>query len=290
MSNKAEEKCSINPIIRNAKNFIYKGRIYPISFDLVKINSNYFYSNCEKFTEENIEFQEEIEISEFAFLSFINCCENKEFTINESNVFQLDYLSKKYEVPELTKVTQKFISRPNTKLAFESLHFKIQLQNNCKTQSEKEVQFIDTSKEEEIIGDRLNEYINDERLSDFPIPVIHRILTKYMNKNKDKNDNGIIDFLFKCLDKHKRKASVLFLNIDIENQRKDLFIRLLRDYNDIFDFNMINLKTILNTTSELTKELITIKKEYEEKIKEMKQIIIEQKEEIKQFNESFLVN
>ena len=92
--------------------------------------------------------------------------------------------------------------------------------------------------------------------------------------------------MFKCLDKHKRKASVLFLNIDIENQPKDLFIRLLRDYSDIFDFNMINLKTILNTTSELTKELITIKEDYEEKINEMKQIIIEQKEEIKKFNES----
>ena len=97
MSNKTEEKYCISPIVRNNKNFIYKGKKYPINFDSVKNNSLYFYSNCDKFTEENIELQENIEINEFTIETFINCCENKEFTVNESNVFQLNYLSKKYE-------------------------------------------------------------------------------------------------------------------------------------------------------------------------------------------------
>ena len=66
----------------------------------------------------------------------------------------------------------------------------------------------------------------------------------------------------------------------MENQPKDLITRLLNDYSEIFDFNMINLKSILNATSELMKELIKEKKEYSDKIAEMKEIIESQRKEI----------
>lgn len=283
MSCQSQEDHYIKPIKRNTKNFIYKSKKYPVSFDSIKINSNYFYDNSENFKDENIELHLEIDIEEDTINSFIDCCENKAFKVNDSNVFHLDYLSKKYDVPELSKLTKEYLYNSNTNLAFQSLLFKYQFQKNKNSISDDELQNFDTSNEEDIIGHRLNEYLNDERLLDLPIPVIDRILKKYLIEN---NDQNIIEFLFKCLDKHKRKASVLFLNIKMENQSNNLIIRLINDYSDIFDFNMVNLRSILNTSSELLKELTKIKIEFTQKISEMNQIIVEQKNEIKQFNEA----
>ena len=283
MNNDNQEEHWIKPISRNDKNFIYKGRKYPINFESVKSNSNYFYVNSENFKEENIELHEKIDIKEDTINSFIECCQNKPFNINDSNVFQLDYLSKKYEVPELSKITQEYLNKPNTNLAFQSLLFKHQLHIN--SSSNDDLQFFDTSNEEEILGHKLHEYLNDERLLDLPIPIIDRILKKYLKENKNNNDQ-IIEFLFKCLDKHQRKASILFLNINIDDQPKDLIIRLMNDYWDVFDFNMVNLKSILMTSSELLKKLTKVKIEFDQKISEMNKIIEEQKNEINKFNES----
>lgn len=169
-------------------------------------------------------------------------------------------------------------------IIFQSLLFKYELLNS---KANDEIQFIDSSNEEIIIGEKLNEYLNDERLLNLPIAAIDRILKNHLNSKNDKNENDqIIQFLFKCLDKHKRKASILFLNIDINNQPKDLIIRLINDYSDIFDFNMINLKSILNTSSELLKELTKVKIEYDQKISEMNQIIEKQKDEMNKLNET----
>ena len=169
-------------------------------------------------------------------------------------------------------------------IIFQSLLFKYELLNS---KANDEIQFIDSSNEEIIIGKKLNEYLNDERLLNLPIAAIDRILKNHLNSKNDKNENDqIIQFLFKCLDKHKRKASILFLNIDINNQPKDLIIRLINDYSDIFDFNMINLKSILNTSSELLKELTKVKIEYDQKISEMNQIIEKQKDEMNKLNET----
>ena len=275
MNIQEEEHC-IGPMTRNNKNIIYKSKTYPVNFDTIKNNSNYFFQNSKKFQAENIELQIEIEIPLDTIESFISCCQNKKFKINESNVFHLDYLSKKYDVPELEKITQEYISKSNTDLAFQSLLFKCQFQAK-----------FDTSNEEKIIGHRLKEYLNDERLIKLPISTLDRILKIYLKENKNEKDiNEINEFLFKCLDLHERKASILFLNINIENQPKNLIIRLLNDYSNIFDFNMINLQSILNTSSELLKELIKVKIEFESKISEMNRIISEQKEEINKFNEA----
>ena len=64
MINDIEEEHWIEPIIRNDKNFIYKGKPYPINFDSVKNNSNYFYTKSNEFTGEDIQLQIELEISE----------------------------------------------------------------------------------------------------------------------------------------------------------------------------------------------------------------------------------
>lgn len=84
-----------------------------------------------------------------------------------------------------------------------------------------------------------------------------------------------IEFLFKCLDKHKREASVLFSNLDLENGRVDLLSRLLRDYSNVFDFRMINPKFFTKTFSELLSDLSKLKIENGNKFSEMQSEIQE---------------
>lgn len=116
----------------------------------------------------------------------------------------------------------------------------------------------------------MNEYINDERLLDLTIPIIDRILKKYLKENNDQNTiNQIITFLFKCLDKHKRKASVLFLNLDIENERVGILKQLVSCYFDVFDFNFIDSKSLSKSSTFLLNELQKLKIEMASKISEM---------------------
>ena len=190
-----------NQKVRNQKYFVYKDKEYPIDFDLVIKNSNYFYKNRKQY--ENVEYinlineiPTEIKIPEESIKAFISSCQNEASEVSPSSVFALQYLSQKYEFPEITKVTEDFIKEHEGELVFETLEFK--------TKSE---YLSDTSKEEEIISNNIKKYANKEELLSLPIFVIERILRKYFdNKTKevkevnDGNDE-IINFLFKILDK-----------------------------------------------------------------------------------------
>lgn len=77
--------------------------------------------------------------------------------------------------------------------------------------------------------------------------------------------NRFIEFLFKCLDKHERKASILFLNLDLESDNINILNRLLKDYSDIFDFNMMNPKFLAKNALFFLSELQKLKIEYKNK-------------------------
>lgn len=61
------------------------------------------------------------ELSPESITTFILCCENKDFHINESNVFNLRFLSVRYEVPKLRIITKKYIADNLKQFPLESL-------------------------------------------------------------------------------------------------------------------------------------------------------------------------
>ena len=94
-----------------------------------------------------------------------------------------------------------------------------------------------------------------------PIPVLHRIFEHYYSQSENKNENEqskIIDFLFRILDKRGKEASILFSTIDFEKENISVINRLLNEYSDCFDLNMINSK-LAKTTSEISSVLNTEK-------------------------------
>ena len=106
---------SLKPIIRYNKNFIYKCKRYPIDFNLIKSNSNYFYERRDEYENmEDIELDNElIDFSENCISCFISACHNENFEINSDNVFSLHELSVKFEVPSLTSITDAFVKNQN---------------------------------------------------------------------------------------------------------------------------------------------------------------------------------
>ena len=87
--------------------------------------------------------------------------------------------------------------------------------------------------------------INDDQLISLPVPVLYKIMNNIklkINSMNLTNQGQFIGFLFKCLEKHIREASILFLNLDIENERIEVLSRLISVYSDVFDFNFHDLK------------------------------------------------
>lgn len=266
---------SIEPLIRLNKNFVYKDKKYPIDFDLISKNSNYFYCHSKDFTHKtDIEISSDlIDLTESSILAFIKCCQNQSFEIIESDIFSIRQLAIKYEVPGLLKITTKFIDEHSSSLVFETIQYQIQMQNqNIKNDSKS-----CTQNEEKYIASHFSEFIDDERLLNLPVAVLYRIVNDDQFKFDQSNQDEFIGFLFKCLDKYKTEASILFLNLDLENQRIDLFKRLKNEYSDVFDFTMLNPKYLLKTTSDLLSEVIKLKNDLSMKDKEMSELIKEQK-------------
>lgn len=95
----------------------------------------------------------------------------------------------------------------------------------------------------------------------------------HINKLNETNQKQILEFLFKYLEKHGKKASVLFSNINLENIRMDAFSRLINDYSDTFDFNMINSKTLIQSSSNILNEIAKVRFEFSEKMKKMEECL-----------------
>ena len=280
---------TINPQIRHNKNFIFKGKSYPIDFTLVKKNSNYFYERRDEFKNvKDIQLTEElIDISEDSIPVFISSCHNESFEINDTNVFSLHQLSVKYEVPYLISLTDDFIKKYDKTLIFRSIQYKYQL----KTKNSSETTNVSSlEKDEEYIASNLFDYINNDQLLDLPISVLYRIINNSkldINKLNETNKNQLIDFLFKCLDKHGKKASILFLNLDVENQRIELFSKLNNEYSNVFDFNMINHEFLMKTTTDLLSKLSQLERNYSESISQVNQVLEQIKDEKQKQKESF---
>ena len=265
--------------VRNRKYFVYEDKKYPIDFDLLVKNSNYFYKNREQYA--NIEYinllnesDDEINIPEEAIEAFITSCQNEQCQISLSSILALQYLSYKYEYPEIISITENFCQEHNDEFIFESLFFK------TKQRSTKEEKFFDTTKEEEIISSNLERYIKEKRMLNLPIPVLDRII----KGSKLNITKGIIEFLFEILEEKGEEGSILFNNIDFKHESIEVFKRLINEYSDKFDFNMIN-STLLKTTTELTSELSKEREIYSEQFNEMKKTLEEERTKITRIEE-----
>ena len=277
-------------INKREKYFVYHDKKYPFDFSLFKKNSNYFLRNRDEL--KNVEcinllneYEDKIiDISENSIHAFISSCQNEQCKIDRSDIIILQYLSIKFDVPQLTEIITNIISSNFEELFFNSFLFKIQFYNKNGNENEENWKnsFLNTEKEEEILVKRFIDFVKDDRLLLFPIPILERIIQKYYQQIGSQNSTQIIEFLFKCLDKFGRDASILFSNIDFEDQTAQVIDKLITNYSDIFDFNMIN-SNLLKTINLLTSEISKLKEENLNTISKMKEAFDMKKKEHEKF-------
>lgn len=230
--------------------FIYNGKRFPFNMNIFECFSQYFLINKNKIKANNeIDLLDEGEyingLSETSVNDFVKYCQQQVIRLNKENAFFLCRLSKKYEVELLLKASDKFMKANHQYFVIQFLSLK-QEQNN-----------FESEEIEELISSNLMNYIEDDQLFNLPIHVLYRIVSKYQEKNENKNAElpKMIEFLFRCLDHFKRPASIFFEKIDFGQMKNEVYRRLLEDYSKEFDFHFIN-KTQLQNLYELSNEII----------------------------------
>lgn len=264
------EKTKVKAAIQQTNCFIYKSKEYPFNLHIVSEFSPEIAKNKKQFEKfpkiPLIHNEEEINLSEKTIKDFINYCHGQSIEIDNENVLELNYLSKEYEIDSLLDTTNQYII-DNDQLLLKVYLFNINKQDN--------------QVYEDAISERLNEFIDNEDLIKLPITSLHRILQKNQNVNIDEKFN----FLFKCLDKYGRSASVLFENADFgEDQKKYLIKLLCPQYSNIIDFRFINPQFIISLYQQHD-SIIRYEEERRLEINDLKIIINEQKDKIEELQQ-----
>lgn len=279
-----EESFQIEDNIPDTNFLIYKNKSYPIKLDYFKYLSSYFTDNQLKFeTQKNIPLvDEKIEnediLTDEGIKSFIKYAQHQSITLTNETVHTLSYLSDKYDIPSLKSKTSKYIEDHQKELLLEILTF-----NSQNSTEDKKIY-------EDILSDNILQHIEDDRLFQLKLPSIYRILMRYEDNHKKNENKGerdkIFEFLFKCLDKYGRKASVLFSIVDFGHDKMKHLKKLSRDYSKIFDFHFIEKDIVEEIYDEENKIMIKKISDEEKLIKQEKlihsleQIIYELKNEL----------
>lgn len=267
--------------------FTYRDKAYPINIELFKFYSQFFSSNqLEAKYEKYIpllgdESENNIELSEESIQFFINFVHRKQILLTDENVIFLNYLARKYEVSLLINVTNEYISSNHNNHALQLL---ILYRNEPKFHPEKY---------EDIISKNLLDYLNDDRLLSLDISTLHRIVDRYIIEKEKSNENSendeLMQFLFKCLNKFGRTASVLFTHINFTNEKVKYLNQLLFDPEIEFDFHFVScsfFKSFYEKQNEILKIEVQNQKKHDELMKNVENELNKSRtEQEKQLNE-----
>ncbi|KAK8867128.1 hypothetical protein M9Y10_010101 [Tritrichomonas musculus] len=276
-----DQNANITSMLPTTNFFVYEGRKYPFNINVFNIFSKFFKSNKIEINQ-NISIDQIVEafpgikLTDKTIQDFLNYCQNKDISLNNENVFVLQSMADYFIVPSLKTAIDKYM-----------LHNQDGMINDFLSKAQ-DNQISNKEQFEEIISNDLKKYIGNENLLSLPIESMYRILTKYKLKNDDINNTPkIIDFLFKCLDKYGKDASILFENINFHKNLGPCMLQLLFSdkYSQIFDFAIIRKPPLsslmINESEDLKNECDKIK----EQINDMSELISKlskQIEELKQ--------
>ena len=157
--------------------FVYEDKKYPFNYDIFKffsktaIQMESIFSNSKEINLLLNKNEHTIVLSDETITNFIQFCQMGKCLITKENVIHLNYLSQMYEVDDLISATNNFISNHQKDLQVEMLLF---LQNSPNQ----------TVAIEENISNNLFDYLKEEKFFSLSIPVLHRIFSKFSEKNK----------------------------------------------------------------------------------------------------------
>lgn len=91
-------------------NLEYNNKKYPIELNLFLEHSQYFSGEKEKYQDLVLsEFEYSLDFSEDIIIAFIQYFKTHFIEITDNNAITINYLSNKYQVPELIEQTENYI-------------------------------------------------------------------------------------------------------------------------------------------------------------------------------------
>ena len=238
----------------------YANKEFELDINFFRLYSNYPFEE-EKIKEEPIylfnEFDQELQHPEETIDDFINFFQTGEITITPNNVFSLQFLSKKFYIPTLSKITEEYINNEENEQKILNEIFS-HPQNLYMAQ-------------ENYICHRIEDIITDDRLFFFIIPQLYRIFSKHSKKEKlnDKIEKGIIEFLIQMLKKEKKEAFVLISLINFsQGGRKHFYLEVIKNIDNI-GLNFIETNLIRSIIEKSKEEVEIETKKMRERIKEI---------------------
>ena len=216
--------------------FIYENKRYPFKINFFNLSSNYFLRNSEEIEyKEDIDLIEEyigekLNIQEQTIVSFIKYFQHEEITVDNENALGLHFLSKKYEIEELTESTREYILSNCEELA-------IQILSICEYDSS-----LQDDTYEDIICHNLSQYIKKEELLSLPVFKLHRIMSKYSKlESSEVTCKEMNDLILNKIEKDGREASVLLSFARFDSENIEFIETLFEQYSKKVDFSFIDV-------------------------------------------------
>lgn len=168
----------------------------------------------------------------------------KTIQLTNDNIFTLHFLGREYEIDQLIKSTEDYISQHEDEVLLKFLKGK-------EIQRSRDQIFY-----EDKIASKFTAYVSNEDIISLDISTLYRILDKVSKNDANELKNSSTkDFLMKVLDNHGRPASILFKYADIWTFDDETLADLLTKYSEIFDFEFI--------ATSVLKAFLSMKKEHE---------------------------
>lgn len=242
-------------------------------------------------------------IEESTFVAFLAACQFQHFDVNKKNVHQLKKLAEEWGVASLKEYTEKYIRENNVEESYEDI-----LGTLLDKVKRDEDGMDDWSK----VALDINKAMTDPRFKELPTEVIYQILAIADRKTLDQEI--FKDFVLQLFEVNPTKAVPLLLRVDfslLTYEQRDMLYKMKEIHKININFfiassiSAIQNKTKIQLNNELIKQKIdldvlrvksTIRKQkvketkdtaYNDKMKDLKDKLAEQKQDIDKLNKEF---
>lgn len=159
--------------------YIYQNEKYQIDIQLLNkyTNDEILIEAEETYMPLVEEYESHPKLSREEIDQFFKYFETEEIELNNKNILSIKYLSNKFKIPTLNKMTNEYIDN-NYKSILDEFFLLMKDINQNKMYEENYYY------QENLLSDHISEYFIDSRLPSLPINILYRILTKYRLKTE----------------------------------------------------------------------------------------------------------
>lgn len=217
------------------------------------------------------EIQKRYKISSECIKLFIQLIQQEKVSIPINHYKDFYILSEYFCIPRFTREFDKIIRNE----LFDDLDFMIQILLDLKT-SENNNETKLTNKIVNILTNRVNECIENQKFNELPVSIIYQIIDE--SNKEDVNLNSLVDFILMSADNRFTLLKFVELHKLTEDKIEKIFHFInnqeeetKKTYLEHIPFNFLFIQQMKNKYDEMVKEMNQMKENYEQTKEELEQ-------------------